>query len=133
MAIPVDVALVRGDVILVRAVVGYGHPAGSRDPILARVEGGHADVIVDRSAADLAETKLAIGDEVAVPDFIHDRRGIVRAIDGDEVWVRWTDNGGATASLVESRRMLERTRTREQVEADEPRPVEAAPGSQAAE
>ncbi|ACL59111.1 hypothetical protein [Methylobacterium nodulans] len=116
MPIPADQTLVRGDVILVRAVVEF---AGHNDPnlIFAKVEGYGEDVMARRESADLAETLIAVGDEVTLADAEgeEDLRGIVRALDGEDVWVRWSS--ALAAAPVVDRCLLMRTRTADEVAA----------------
>lgn len=119
MPIPDDVMLVRGDVILVRAVVSHGthRGYGGDDRILAKIEGDAINLYVPRDRADLVETRIEVGDEVIAPGFCATRRGIVRAILDGEAWVRWADVGGSIG-LIEKLADLTRVRPREYVEAD---------------
>ncbi|ACL58725.1 hypothetical protein [Methylobacterium nodulans] len=114
MPIPADQTLVRGDVILVRAVVEFVSPTDP-DTIYATAEDGGTGITTRRQEADLAETLIAVGDEVTLADAEgeEDLRGIVRAVDGEDVWVRWSS--ALAAAPVVDRCLLIRTRTADEI------------------
>ncbi|MGY2052924.1 hypothetical protein [Methylobacterium sp. JK268] len=129
MPIPDDMALVKGDVILVRAVVRHAGMDGRSAQIFATTD-AFTDLFVTRESAELAETALAVGDEVIVRQLPRHGCGFVRAIDGDDAWVRWGP-AGDDLDPVQPVADLIRTRTAAQAEANAPRPGETAEPAEA--
>ncbi|MGY2052371.1 hypothetical protein [Methylobacterium sp. JK268] len=132
MPIPVDQTLVPGDVLLVRVKFDF---VDARDPdaIFGSIVGSDAAVHLTRAVADLVETVIAVGDEVraieARPSDSPAIRpyGVVLGLSKGRAWVEWP-LGESTEPVA----TLQRIRTREQVEAFEPRPGESPRTAEAA-